>query len=218
MDRGILQLVSRSLAERKRRRVPSSSSSPTRFFKRVIFFLPEQGWFILHCTQGVLPTERQSIPARLLKTSWDFQVCLCVRNITFGPIFSSKTTKYRRISSVPLLHIGVPPCHGDRGPPCFLLGFSLQWESQFEAGKNFLSGKFARCWKWFLYNILMLLGYYSHLLQKRWEFLYPRRHEKARRRRPPSTTAGRKIELGLTVRRAVFPQPLQRTDSVAFRN
>ena len=53
----------------------------------------------------------------------------------------------------------------------------------------------------------MLLGYYSHLLQKRWEFLYPRRHEKARRRRPPSTTAGRKIELGLAVRRAVFPQP-----------
>ena len=72
-----------------------------------------------------------------------------------------------------------------QGTPCFLLGFSLQWESHFETGKNFLSGKFARCWKWFHYNILMLLGYYSHLLQKRWEFLYPRRHEKARRRRPP---------------------------------
>lgn len=86
------------------------------------FFLPEQGWFILHCTQGVPPTERQSIPAKLLKTSWDFQVCLCVRNLTFGPIFSSKNTKYRRIISVSLLHIGVPPCHGDRGP---LFSFGL---------------------------------------------------------------------------------------------
>ena len=68
---------------------------------------------------GLSPTERQSMLAKLLKTSWDFQVCLCVKNLTFGPIFSSKTTKYRRISSVPLLHIGVPPCHGDRGPLVF---------------------------------------------------------------------------------------------------
>lgn len=96
---------------------------------------------------GLSPTERQSMLAKLLKTSWDFQICLCVRNLTFGPIFSSKTTKCRRVISVSLPHMGVPPCHGDRGPPCFLLGFSLQWESQFEAGKNFLSGKFARCWK-----------------------------------------------------------------------
>ena len=57
----------------------------------------------------------------------------------------------------------------------------------------------------------MLLGYYSHLLQKRWEFLYPRRHEKARRRRPPSATAERKTKRGLAICPSVFPQPLQKT-------
>ena len=181
-------------AEKKRSRqvAPISINSSRSPGARIFFFCLSLA-LPFSIVPWLPPTERQSIPAKLLKIAQILQICLCVRDLTFGPIFSSKTAKYRRLLFIPLPHIGVPPCHGDRGPPCFLLGFSLQWESQFEAGKNFLSGKFARCWKWFLYNILMLSGYYSHLLQKRWEFLYPRRHEKARRRRPPSTTAGKKL-------------------------
>ena len=125
------------------------------------------------------------IPSKLLKDDGFLSIHLCGDNLTLRLLFSSKSTKYRVMILGQILDVAVPPCHHDRGPPCFLSGFSLQWGTQFEAGMCFLPDKLARCWKWFLNNRFWLYGYCSHLLQKRWEFLYPRRHEKARKRRLP---------------------------------
>ena len=96
---------------------------------------------------GRSPTERQSTSAKLLKLDLNCRICLATENLTSDGNFLSKTARCRRVALASLPHIGVPPCHGDRGPPCFLLGFSLQWESPFSKEHLFLASVTAGCWK-----------------------------------------------------------------------
>lgn len=143
---------------------------------------------------------------------------MCVRNLTFGPIFSSKTTKYRRISSVPLLHIGVPPVMVTGAPLVFF------WASLYNGNHSLRQEKIScpvnlrGVGNDFSITFLCFQDTTPTFCKRGGSFCIPadmKRHGEEGR---PSTTAERKIELGLAVCRAVFPQPLQRTDSVAFRN
>ena len=98
---------------------------------------------------------------------------LCINNLTSDANFLSKTARCRRIALALLPHIEVPSVMVTGAPLVFFWAFSLQWESPFSKEHLFLVSITAGCWKWAIYNGSWIQRYCSHLLQKRWEFLYP---------------------------------------------
>lgn len=126
------------------------------------------------------------------------------QKFNFRAYFFFKNRKIQKITLHSTPTYRGTPLSWWQGPPCFPLGFSLQWESQFDKEHLFLVSIIAGCWKWAIYNGSWSLGYCSHLVQKRWEFLYPSEKRKGMGKKPPSTIAERKIELGLAICRPVF--------------
>ena len=132
-------LLENSHNKDKKRKRPSNKAVHLSLFPRslkaeIFFFLPEPGSSILHCTR-IISCPASIHTGKITKNELRFSNLFVRQEFNFRAYFFFKNHKIQKNHF--RLHIGVPPCHGDRGPPCFLLGFSLQWESHFETGIKF---------------------------------------------------------------------------------
>ena len=144
-------LLENSHNKDKKRKRPSNKAVHLSLFPRslkaeIFFFLPEPGSSILHCTR-IISCPASIHTSEITKNSSNPSNLFVRQRFNFRAYFFFKNRKIQEITFHPTPTYRGTPLSWRQGPPCFLLGFSLQWESHFEAGKNFLSGKFARCWK-----------------------------------------------------------------------
>ena len=219
MDRGILQLVSRSLAERKRRRVPSSSSSPTRFFKRVILFSAWTGLIHSSLHPGGSPYWASIHTSKIAKNKLRFSSLFVRQEFNFRAHFFFKNHKMQKSYFCFTPTYRGTPLSWWQGPPLFSFGLlSTMGITFWDRNKISCPVNLRGVGNDFSITFLCFQDTTPTFCKRGGSFCIladMKRHGEEGR---PSTTAERKIELGLAVCRAVFPQPLQRTDLVAFRN
>ena len=131
---------------------------------------------------------------------------LFTNNLTSDGYFLSKTARCRRIALAPLPHIGVPPCHGDRGPLVFF------WASLYNGNHSLRQEKIScpvnlrGVGNDFSITFLCFQDTTPTFCKRGGSFCIPRKHEKARRSSNPHHDCP-----------SVSPQPLQMNDTMSFR-
>lgn len=101
---------------------PDPSILPARLERGISFFCLKRAASFSTFT-GRSPTERQSTSAKLLKSDWNYRICLATENLTSDGNFLSKTARCRRVTLASLPHIGVPPVMVTGAPLVFLWAF-----------------------------------------------------------------------------------------------
>lgn len=120
-------LLENSHNKDKKRKRPSNKAVHLSLFPRslkaeIFFFLPEPGSSILHCTR-IISCPASIHTGKITKKELRFSSLFVRQEFNFRAYFFLKTTKCRRVISVSLPHMGVPSCHGDRGPLVFFWAF-----------------------------------------------------------------------------------------------